>query len=273
MRPYTKAMYDAIGSYSTRHVRHSLPSLAKVDVAVWRAFLLLSRLDLGQLNRPIASFVPRQAALVFKFDASLRALAVGVYFRVSESSPLILLAFTVIHLPYPTTEARKQNTYEYLCVSIGMLLTHMLGIHNQSCELHGDSKSSLAWSLRDRADSVLARRSNIGFTLAGALYDINTTVLIHVPGLLNKVYDGLSRNLSAREVGLPPDLQVYFPPTHPVHRFVQLCNPDSPLDGYLAHAQLSQNFAACISDSNMRLPNPIILPAVVSQAIHSLDNC
>jgi hypothetical protein len=126
MRPYTKAMYDAIGAYSTRHVRHSLISLAKVDVAVWIAFLLLSRLDSTHLSRPIASFIPRYAALVYKFDASLKALAIGVYYRVSEASQLILLAYTVIYLPFPTTEARKQNTFEYLCVSIRMLLTHML---------------------------------------------------------------------------------------------------------------------------------------------------
>jgi hypothetical protein len=121
----------------------------------------------------------------------------------------------------------------------------MLGIRHQSCTLHGDSISSLAWSQRDRADSILARRSNIAYTLLAAHNDITVQDLVHVPGKENIVYDGLTRNRTAVDVGLAPHLQIFFPPSHPIHSFLLLCDPDAPLEGYRAHAELSRRIILC----------------------------
>jgi hypothetical protein len=113
MRPYTKVLYDTIALYSDRHVRRTVPALAKVDVAVWRAFLLLSRFNPAQISRPIQSFADRPATLIFKYDASLITLAIGVYSCAYPGAPHTLLAFTSIDLAFPTTEARNQNTFEF----------------------------------------------------------------------------------------------------------------------------------------------------------------
>jgi hypothetical protein len=258
MRPYTKALYDTIGLYNDRHVRRTLPALAKVNVAVWRVFLLLSRFDPAQLSRPITSFAIRLPTLIFKYDASLLTLAIGVYSRSHDGAPLILLAYTSIDLAFPTTEARKQNTFEFLTVSVGVLLCQMLNIHHQSCELHGDSISSLAWSQQDRASSTLARRSNIAYTLAAAHNDITVVNCIHIPGKENVVYDGLTRLRTAADVGLPPHLQLFFPPDHPIHTFLLLCDPDAPLEGYRAHAELSHQIIICIQHPAMTLPHHIL---------------
>jgi hypothetical protein len=257
MRPYTKALYDTIGLYKDRHIRRTLPALAKVDVAVWRAFLILSRFSPAQLSRPINSFAIRLPTLVFKYDASLLTLAIGVYLRTHDGAPLILLAYTSINLAFPTTEARKQNTFEFLTVSVGILICQTLHISHQSCELQGDSIRSLAWSQRDRADSILARRSNIAYTLAAAHNDITVVNTIHVPGKENVVYDGLTRLRTASDVGLPTHLKLFFPPDHPIHTFPLLCDPDAPLEGYRAHAQLSRQFFICIFHPPMTLPHPI----------------
>jgi hypothetical protein len=254
MRPYTKALYDAIGSYPNRHVRHTLPSLAKVDVAVWRAFLLLSHFDPHHLCRFIASFAERTPTIIFEYDASLRTLAIGVSIRVSPTTPPTLLGFAAIDVPFPTTEARKQNSFEYMTVPVGVLLCQMLGLRCRSAEVWGDSMSSLDWSKRDRVNSTLARKANIGMTLAAAHIDVTITASVHIPGYLNTVYDGLTRNKSASEVRLPPHLQIHLPAAHPVHRFIALCDPDAPLEGYTQHAQLSHAFAAIICDPLMCLP-------------------
>jgi hypothetical protein len=148
MRPYTKELYDTIGHYKDKHTTRALPPLAKVDKAVWRAYLLLSRFNPAQISRPILSFADRPATLIFKYDASLLLLAIGVYSCAYPGAPHILLALTSIDLTFPTTEARKQNTFEYLTVSVGVLLCQMLGIRHRYCTLHGDSISSLAWSQR-----------------------------------------------------------------------------------------------------------------------------
>jgi hypothetical protein len=207
MRPYTKALYDAISNYSTRHVRRTLSALARVDIAVWRAFLLLSHFNPDTLQRPIASFADRPPTLQFRYDASLLTLAVGVYLCEHQGIPT-LVAYTVINVPFPTNEVKKQNTFEFLAVLLGVLLCRTLGIQHRSCHLFGDSISSLDWAERDRAASILARRTNIGYTLAANHTDITVTAITHVPGKQNVVYDGLTRCKTATQVALPPDRQV-----------------------------------------------------------------
>jgi hypothetical protein len=167
------------------------------------------------------------------------------------------VAYTVINVPFPTNEARKQNTFEFLAVLLGVLLCRTLGIQHRSCHLFGDSISSLDWAERDRAASILARRTNIGYTLAANHTDITVTAITHVPGKQNVVYDGLTRCKTATQVALPPDRQVVFPPTHPVQKFIALCDPDAPLSGYSQHALLSLQFTEHLRSPNMVLPHPI----------------
>jgi hypothetical protein len=261
MRPYTKALYDAIATFPDRHVKHSLPALAKVDIAVWRAFLILSHFDAAHLSRPISSFAEKDLSVLFGYDASLSELAVGVYIRTHLTTHPILIGFTALALPFPpTTEAKKQNTFEYSAVVLGLLLCHILGIRHRACELHGDSISSLTWSKRDRADFILARRTNIGCTILAAHTDITFTSTVHVPGKDNVMWDGMSRGSTATAVGLPPALQIHFPITHPAVDFIRDCCPDDPLVGYSAHAALSQRFSEHISNPLMVLPHPIYPP-------------
>jgi hypothetical protein len=85
-------------------------------------------------------------------------------------------------------------------------------------ELEGDSVSSLKWAERDRTSSIIARRSNIGYTLVTLMNNITIKVTTHVPGVENWVWDGLTRSKTAVEVGLPPEKQFSFPLT------IQSCN-------------------------------------------------
>jgi hypothetical protein len=261
MRPFTVALYQAISKFSDNpHQRRHLLSLAQVDVAVWRAFLVLTHFSPNHLSRPILSFALRPPTLIFKYDASLANLSIGIYYRAHRGADHILIAYTSIDLPFPpTTKAGKQNTFEFLTVSVGVLLCLVLGLHHHSCELHGNSISSLSWSQKDRAASTLARRSNIAYTLAATFTDITVTSIVHIPGKENVTYDGLTRERTAADVNLPPQLQVFFPPTHPIHNFLRLCDPDAPLQGYNEHARLSQGILACLRDPAMSLPHPIPL--------------
>jgi hypothetical protein len=249
-RPYTKALYDMINTFPDRNVRHTLSALAKVDIPVWRAFLLLSHFDAAQLSRPITSFAERTVSVLFGYDASLSELAVGVFIREHPTAVPLLIAFTALPLPFPpTSEAKKQNTFEYGAVVLGLLVCHILGLRHRSCELHGDSISSLTWSMRDRADSLRAR--HIGCTIVAAHIDMTFTSTVHVPGKVNVVWDGMSRGKTAGAVGLSPALQIHFPPSHPAVGFIRDCS---------AHASLSQCFVEHLRNPLMCLPHPIYPP-------------
>jgi hypothetical protein len=131
MRPYTKALYEAQKLYTTRHTLRHLPALAKVDVCVLRAYLVLSRFKPARIHKPIMSFEPRQPRGIVGFDASLQNVSVGVSRKViRRGSPTALrqlVAFTSLDLPFPTTtDARRQNTLEFIAGLLGMLIMHMM---------------------------------------------------------------------------------------------------------------------------------------------------
>jgi hypothetical protein len=127
---------------------------------------------------------------------------------------------------------------------------------------HGDSVSSLLWAKNDRTSSLIARRANIGNTLLCSMCDITVTHTVHVPGVDNIVWDGLTRGKSAVDVGLTPALQIFFDATYPVVRFIALCDPELPLDSYSQQVDLSTSFIQLLSDSAMILPHP--LPNVIA---------
>jgi hypothetical protein len=67
-------------------------------------------------------------------------------------------------------------------------------------------------------------------------------------------YSTVSREKTATEVGLPPTLQLHFPREHPVVQFIDLCDPDDPLDTYAQHVALSNALIAFLTDPLMVLP-------------------
>ncbi len=168
------------------------------------------------------------------------------YDPVSKSTNLI--AATAIQSPFaPTVESRKQNTYEYLAVLVGILMAKHLGLHGFTYRLLGDSKSSLKWAEKDRAASLLARRANIGLTLVSVDIDASVSETEHVPGKKNVVFDGLSRGKTMMEVGLDPSKWLEFPVSHPLQLYIALCDPDLPLDSYASHTDLTATLLALLA--------------------------
>jgi hypothetical protein len=94
---------------------------------------------------------------------------------------------------------------------------------------------------------MLARRANIGLTLASVDIDAVVYETVHVPGVVNIVYDGLSRGLSAVQVGLQASKQLWFSADHPLRQYVAACDPDAPLIGYDDHIALSQTMMTLLA--------------------------
>lgn len=228
---------------STRYLNHNamlrLPLLARCDVTLWRAFLTAIRFDEQRIARPLISFRERNASFVIEYDASLSMMAVGIS-RLLTNHERQLLAYTALHSPFPpTNEARKQNTFEFIAVIVGLLLSKLLQLRDFAYELHGDSVSSLTWTERDRAASELARRANIALTLVSVDVGAFLTDTTHVPGVLNVVYDGLSRGRSGSEVGLDPTKQIFLSSDHTITKIIALCDPDSAMASVSEHIELS----------------------------------
>ena len=62
---------------------------------------------------------------------------------------------------------------------------------------------------------------------------------IHVPGVDNVLFDGLSRGKTAGDLCLDPALQYIADPSSVLAQCVALCNPHVPLVSAPAHWQLS----------------------------------
>ena len=71
----------------------------------------------------------------------------------------------------------------------------------------------------------------------------------HVPGELNVIYDGLSRDLPAEAVGLPPSLQLPITFTHPYAAILRLCDPTQPMTSPDDHITLSAAVISLLHDA------------------------
>ena len=235
MRPYTYTLHAITSGYQQQHVRIHLSTLAQSDVLMWRSFVLTLIANPTKLSRSMESFRPQHATYSIKYDASLSGLGVGLY-RLSDNC---LLTYAALALPFVVTnESKRQNTMEFVAVVFGLLLAWRLNLTNFAYSLHGDSKSSLAWAKSDRVNSLLARSANIIFTTLSM--HLNTTVseIEHIPGHLNILFDGLSRNVSPTDLGLDPALQFPAVSDSVIVQFIQLCDPAVELTDMTSHTNL-----------------------------------
>ena len=254
MRPFTRHLAIESAQFQLNpNTRHHLSSAAKNEVWMWRAFLLILQAPGITLHRPIASFRPGVPSFELHYDASLNQIAVGLYTQPGDHRQL--RAFTAHLLPFTfTTDSSKQNTCEFLAVVLGLVLAASLHIRHASYVLYGDSVSSLAWASSGRAASCLAARANLALASLSVQLNVDVAGTVHVPGHQNVVYDGLSRGKTAEEVGLPPSLQVSFPPSHPAAAIVALCDPALPLPTALAMTALMGQFIRLIRNIIHPLP-------------------
>ena len=235
MRPYTHEMHIITSAYSSPHIRIPLTLVAQSDILMWRSFALLLVARPALLSRTLDSFRSQTPQYCFKYDASLLRIDVGVYSAESD----LLLTFAAVDLPFAVNnEAHRQNTMEFIAIIFGMLLCWRHGLTNFHYNLHGDSMSSLVWAQANRVNSSLARRGNIVFTT------LSVAVATHIPGVLNVVFDGLSRNVSPSDLGLDVSKEFNAANDASMLSFLRLCDPDDPIDDITTHTNLLQT---CIS--------------------------
>jgi hypothetical protein len=194
------------------------------------------------------SFRKQPAQYILKYDASLTGLGVGLY-DIQENQ---LVVYTALQLPFSVhSDSSNQNTMEFIAVVLGLLLAWKSKLTNFYYDLHGDNMSSLAWARSDRVNSLLARRANIIFTTISMHLQAHLVSTEHVPGFMNIVFDGLSRNVSPQELGLDPALSYDAEGDTSVLQFIQLCNPAIQLTNMLSHTTLLQQCSHLLSTQSL----------------------
>ena len=243
MKVHVGALYQFQQSFPSHSARRRLPELARVEVLLWRAFLLSLSVNPGSFARPFRSFRSRPASHTIEYDASLTGMGVLVWEGGLSGPPRVLLGFAVLPSPFmATNDSSYQNTYEYHAILLGLLLSKTMGLRDCVFSVLGDSRSSLAWVLKGRARSELCRRASIGFSILAV--NVAATILEteYVPSKLNKVCDGLSRGVPPSELGLDVSLWVQLPETGPVVQYVRECDPRLPL---ITWAQVTDHMGLC----------------------------
>jgi len=227
MKPFTHELHTITSRYTQPHVRIQLTLLAQSDI------LLVA--NPRQLCRELESFRPTPPTYCFTYDASLWKVAVGLY----SSATGQMLSYVALALPFVVSnESRRQNTMEFIAIVFGFLLCWRLNFTRFHYDLHGDCMSSLAWANGDRTNSILARRSNIVFTTLSVHLDCQVATIEHVPGKLNIIMDGLSRDVDPSSLGLDPALQYDAAQDKSIIQFLRFCDPDTPLADIHDHTAL-----------------------------------
>ena len=149
MHPYTHELHVITTGYSHSQIKIELTLQAQSDIIMWRSFVLLLVAHPVKLSRSMGSFRSHPPQYCFKYDASLKRIAVGVYTADDDK----LLVFAAVDLPFAVNnEARRQNTIEFLAIIFGLLLCWRTAKSTIYYNLHRDSMSSLIWAENDRVN-------------------------------------------------------------------------------------------------------------------------
>ena len=70
----------------------------------------------------------------------------------------------------------------------------------------------------------------------------------HIAGILNVIYDGLSRGKRGVDLGLAADKEVVLSDTSPAVQYITLCNPNVKMEVAEDHTDLSINFLRILND-------------------------
>lgn len=243
MKVFTVSLFKEISRYNgNRTIRRHLSGQSRQDIIMWRAFLVMVGLDEPRYARSFDSFrAKEEASVVIEYDGSLKGLGIGVSRVTDGESNRELRGFVSVYpMPYATTsDSSFQNTQEFVAIVVGLLVCCREGWRAFTFGLIGDSVSTLSWAGHDRANSELARRASIAYSVICVRLDATAGRTRFVRGKDNSVMDDLSRGVMDRHVlSLDQSRRIEVKEGGAMHRFIELLNPFLPLETPKAHADL-----------------------------------
>lgn len=255
MRVFTVSLFKDIQGYKgCRTARRHLSIHSRHDIVMWRSFLVYVGVDSTKYARSFNSFRSRGEATVFiEYDGSLEGLGIGVS-RTREGQTdgkMELHGFaSVFPMPYQTTDdSSYQNTQEFLAIIVGLLMCCREEWRGFTFSLAGDSVSTLSWAGHDRANSELARKASIAYSVVCVRLDATVGRTKFVRGKDNVVMDDLSRGVMDNHVlTLDQSKRVEVSAGSPIHRFVALMDPAVVLLTSSDHATLYRDLSSIVDE-------------------------
>jgi hypothetical protein len=166
---------------------------ARLDIFLWRTFLILMGLRKKDYCRKIESFAAQVVTGLLKYDSCLTGLGLRLY-RLRSNGGMELVRVASIITPYELRgQSRYQNTMEFSSVSVGFLIMADMGWTDVPLKIMGDSKASETWCAKENFKSTVARGAALMYISLGVEFEFWVEDTEFVKGEENGVCDKLSR--------------------------------------------------------------------------------
>ena len=203
MRPFVHHLHAFKNTFHRERKkteRRQLTTEARLDILMWRTFLIMMGLKRGSYWRKIESFAPQTPIGLLMYDSCLTGLGLRLY-RIRSNGGLQLVRVASIITPWKLNKMSKfQNTMEFSSVSTGFLIMAELGWRDIPLKIIGDSKASETWCAKERFRSTVARGAAMMYMTLGVEFGYWVEETEFVSGKDNVICDALSRR-SETDVG------------------------------------------------------------------------
>jgi len=196
MRPFVHHLHAFKNTFNRerkKSERKMMTQEARLDIFLWRTFLILMGLRKKDYCRKIESFAAQVVTGLLKYDSCLTGLGLRLY-RLRSNGGMELVRVASIITPYELSgQSRYQNTMEFSSVSVGFLIMAEMGWTDVPLKIMGDSKASETWCTKENFKSTVARGAALMYISLGVEFEFWVEDTEFVKGEENGVCDKLSR--------------------------------------------------------------------------------
>jgi hypothetical protein len=192
MKPYVMTLYREYAGRG-QHTSFAISSPARHVMWFFRILLGLTAICPEHFSRSLISFRSVVPTLIIEFDTSLQGIGILYYLPGAEHDTLIgSCAIDITSLGFGS-EARYQNTAEFLGPILGIEGLTELGLTAKSIHLRGDSITALTWASTEKFKGDLVSNAASVFILQGILSSVSVGKVTHLSAEENWRTDFLSR--------------------------------------------------------------------------------
>lgn len=200
MRPFVHHLHKQLGVCRRTNRGHTMISNeARLDIYMWRAFLVLMALKPGKYYRKLDSFRMKVWLALLRYDSSLKGLGLVLELLSSEGGVRVVKVASIVTRYELKGEARYQNAMEFASIVLCFLIMAEMGWKDIPLKIVGDSVASLTWADKERFRSVVARGAAAAFMSLGVEFNYWIEDTEFIKGEDNTTCDKLSRRAETGE--------------------------------------------------------------------------
>ena len=232
--PFVHSFYRNQNHRSNKMSQLKWEQETKLDVALWRAFLVMIHLRPEQFCRPLSSFRHSNATVSIEFDASIYGYGVIIGRRIRQ--PSLIPIWCGFENPFDLSKvvhvSTYQNSLEFIAIVLGVAIMVRKGLRNVSVMIVGDSMSALSWVGSGTFKSEFTRRAATIYLMLCTRFGIDIVNEEWIAGADNTDLDNLSRlkTLKVTARSLTRETVVEVDDDKWLLTVIKLCDPTKPCD-------------------------------------------